>query len=183
MLDSDLAALYGVDVKALNQAVKRNRSRFPPDFMFQMNSREAAFLRSQFVTTNNGRGGRRTAPYLFTEQGIAMLSSVLRSSRAIRVNIQIMRAFVALRRALIAHQDLARKLEGLERKYDGQFTTVFEAIRQLALPPDPPRRRIGYSESRSSQNTRIDDTVSRQSPRRLLTSRPISRERPRKSRS
>ena len=144
MLDSDLASLYQVDVKVLNQAVKRNRPRFPPDFMFQLTSTEAASLRSQFVTAKAGRGGRRTQPYAFTEQGVAMLSSVLRSERAVRVNITIMRTFVQLRRMLGASQELARKLDALERKYDGQFHAVFEAIRQLMAPSRPPRRAIGF---------------------------------------
>lgn len=145
MLDSDLAALYRVDVKALNQAVKRNRQRFPRDFMFRLNSEEAASLRSHIVTANlRGRGGRRTAPYAFTEQGVAMLSSVLRSQRAVRVNIEIMRAFVQLRRMLGANEELARKLDALEKKYDGQFRVVFQAIRELMTPPEPPRRSIGF---------------------------------------
>jgi hypothetical protein len=146
MIDSDLAGLYHVDVKALNQAVKRNRGRFPADFMFQLDSREAAALRSQIVTAKGGRGGRRTRPYAFTEQGVAMLSSVLRSRRAIRVNIEIMRAFVQLRRALAAHRELAMKIDALEQKYDETFREVFEAIRVLMGPPQlPPRRRIGFS--------------------------------------
>jgi hypothetical protein len=143
MLDSDLAALYGVDVKVLNQAVKRNRQRFPRDFMFQ-SSEEAASLRSHIVTANPGRGGRRTAPFAFTEQGVAMLSSVLRSQRAVRVNIEIMRAFVQLRRMLGANEELARKLDALEQKYDGQFRVVFQAIRELMTPSEPPRRSIGF---------------------------------------
>jgi len=144
MVDSDLAALYDVDVKVLNQAVKRNRARFPSDFMFRFNAREAASLRSQIVTAKPGRGGRRTAPYAFTEQGVAMLSSVLRSPRAIRVNIDIMRAFVQLRRMLGAHQELARKLDALERECDGRFDAVFEAIRELTMPRRLPRRMIGF---------------------------------------
>lgn len=144
MFDSDLAALYGVDVKALNQAVKRNRDRFPRDFMFRLDSEEAASLRSHIVTANPGRGGRRTAPYAFTEQGVAMLSSILRSQQAVRVNIEIMRAFVQLRRMLGANEELARKLDALERKYDGQFRAVFQAIRELMTPPEPPRRSIGF---------------------------------------
>jgi hypothetical protein len=118
ILDSNLAALYGVHVKVLNQAVKRNRKRFPGDFMFRLTAQEAGALRSQIVTSKPGRGGRRTPPYAFTEQGVAMLSSVLRSSRAVRVNIEIMRAFVRLRRMLESNADLARKLDELEQKYD-----------------------------------------------------------------
>ena len=144
MLDADLAALYQVDVKALNQAVKRNRERFPSDFMFRLTGEEAESLRSQFVTSKPGRGGRRTAPYAFTEQGVAMLSSVLRSPRAVRVNIEIMRAFVRLRRMLESHADLAKKLDELEKKYDEQFKVVFQAIRELMAPPPPSRKRIGF---------------------------------------
>ncbi len=136
MLDSDLASLYGVATKALLQAVKRNPGRFPSDFMFRLDVEEFAFLRSQFVTSK-GRGGRRTLPYAFTEQGVAMLSSVLRSERAVQVNVEIMRAFVRLRRMLTAHKDLARKLDDLERKYDAEFRVVFDAIRRLMVPPAP----------------------------------------------
>ena len=143
LLDADLAALYGVDTKALNQAVRRNIARFPPDFMFQLNAREAAILKSQFVTSRS-HGGRRTRPHAFTEQGIAMLSSVLRSRRAVVVNIEIMRAFVRLRGILKTHAELAQKLASLERKYDGKFSVLFEAIRELMSPATPPRRRIGF---------------------------------------
>ena len=145
MLDEDLATLYQVDVKVLNQAVKRNRSRFPTDFMFRLNAAEAHSLRSQIVTLERGRGQhRKYLPYAFTEQGVAMLSSVLRSSRAVSVNIEIMRAFVRLRRMLEAHADLARKLDHLERKYDARFKVVFEAIRELMTPPQVSRKRIGF---------------------------------------
>jgi ORF6N domain len=151
MLDSDLAALYQVEVKALNQAVKRNRERFPADFMFRLTSEETASLRSQFVTSKPGRGGRRTAPFAFTEEGVAMLSSVLRSRRAIRVNIEIMRAFVRLRRMLESNADLARKLDELEKKYDAQFSVVFQAIRDLTEPPPPAaRKRIGFGARRAA---------------------------------
>lgn len=129
MLDADLAILYGVPTKALVQAVKRNASRFPEDFMFQLTAEEDTALKSQTVTSNVGRGGRRTRPYAFTEQGVAMLSSVLRSPRAVAVNIEIMRAFVRLRAMLGAHAELAHKLASLERKYDAQFRVVFDAIR------------------------------------------------------
>ncbi len=145
LLDADLATLYGVPTKVLNQALRRNRERFPADFVFQLTSEEAACLRSQIVTSN-GRGGRRTRPFAFTEQGVAMLSSVLRSPRAVAVNVEIMRAFVELRRAIESHVGLARQLEALERKYDGQFQSVFEAIRQLMAPPGRPRRRIGFKQ-------------------------------------
>jgi hypothetical protein len=144
MFDYDLAELYGVSTKQLVQAVKRNLERFPEDFMFQLEPQELALLRSQIVTSNSGRGGRRYAPYAFTEQGVAMLSSVLRSRRAVQVNIAIMRAFVRLREMLLTNADLARKLAALEAKYDSQFKSVFDAIRQLMTPPDPPRRRIGF---------------------------------------
>jgi hypothetical protein len=144
MLDADLAALYGVPVRSLNQAVRRNRGRFPADFMFQLTAAEFRRLRSQTVISKNSRGGRRTAPYVFTEQGIAMLSSVLRSDRAVRVNIEIMRTFVRLRQMLQANADLARKLASLERRYDDQFKIVFDAIRRLVAPPEPNRRRIGF---------------------------------------
>jgi len=146
MLDEALAALYGVDVKVLNQAVRRNAGRFPTDFMFQLTTAETALLRSQSVTLKAGRGQhRKYRPYAFTEQGVAMLSSVLRSKRAVRVNIEIMRAFVQLRRILSSHADLARKLAALEKKYDAQFKVVFEAIRELMAPPEPPKkRRIGF---------------------------------------
>jgi hypothetical protein len=142
LLDADLAALYQVPTAVLNQAVSRNRERFPPDFRFQLTTAEAARLRSQIVISNN-RGGRRHVPYAFTEQGVAMLSSVLRSPRAIAVNIEIMRIFVRLRRLLASNAGLARKLVALEMKYDGQFTTVFQAIRHL-MAPRRPKRKIGF---------------------------------------
>jgi hypothetical protein len=144
MLDSDLARLYGVPTRRLNEQVRRNRDRFPADFMFELTAGEAAALRSQIATSNSGRGGRRYLPLAFTEQGVAMLSSVLRSDRAVRVNIEIMRAFVKLRELLATHKDLARKLEALERKYDAQFKAVFDAIRQLMVPPRAKRRQIGF---------------------------------------
>jgi hypothetical protein len=133
MMDSDLAVLYGVESKVLLQAVRRNMDRFPPDFVFQLEKEEVARLRSQFVTSK-GRGGRRYAPYAFTEQGVAMLSSVLRSKRAVLVNVEIMRAFVSLRAMLAGNSALARKLSILERKYDSQFKIVFDAIRELMAP-------------------------------------------------
>ena len=133
LLDSDLAGLYGVETRILLQAVRRNVERFPDDFMFQLSEEEWLNLRSQFVTSSSW-GGRRTAPYAFTEQGVAMLSSVLRSDRAIAVNIEIMRAFVHLKRMLATHADLARKIESLEKKYDSQFRAVFDAIRELMAP-------------------------------------------------
>lgn len=144
LLDSDLAELYGVEPKALTRAVRRNSDRFPSDFMFRLSDEEFANLRCQFGTSS-AWGGRRYAPYAFTEQGVAMLSSVLRSERAVAVNIEIMRAFVRLREILASHADLARRLDELERKYDAQFRVVFDAIRQLMSPPEASsKRRIGF---------------------------------------
>lgn len=144
MLDEDLAALYGVATKTLIRAVKRNRTRFPEDFMFQLSSDEFANLRYQFGTSSSW-GGRRYPPFAFTEHGVAMLSSVLRSPRAIQVNIEIVRAFVRLRQILASHVDLARKLAALEKRYDAQFRAVFDAIRQLMAPPERgTKRRIGF---------------------------------------
>lgn len=161
MLDTDLAELYGVPTRRLNEQVRRNLKRFPADFMFQLTGEEAGGLRSQIaisnteveasqslrsqnVTSNAKRGGRRYAPYVFTEQGVAMLSSVLNSERAIEVNIAIMRAFVQLREMLSTHKDLAQKLEQMEKKYDKQFRVVFDAIRELMQPAAPTRRKIGF---------------------------------------
>lgn len=145
LLDSDLAELYEVPTRRLNEQVRRNLKRFPDDFMFQLTSEEAESLRSQFATSKQGRGGRRYAPYVFTEQGVAMLSSVLNSERAIEVNIAIMRAFVRLREMLGTHKELAQKLAEMEKKYDAQFRVVFDAIRQLMEPPPaPPRRKVGF---------------------------------------
>jgi hypothetical protein len=145
MLDRDLAGLYGVETRVLVQAVKRNLTRFPEDFMFQLTEEEYETLRSQFVISKTGSGGRRYLPYAFTEQGVAMLSSVLHSDRAVQVNIEIMRAFVRLRQLLANHADLARKLEELEKRFDAQFQIVFDAIRQLMAPPAPkPKGRIGF---------------------------------------
>jgi hypothetical protein len=144
MLDADLAELYGVPTKVFNQQVSRNRDRFPADFMFQLTAAEHRVLRSQCVTSKTGRGGRRYLPYAFTQEGVAMLSSVLRSKRAVQVNIAIMRAFVQLREILATHKDLARKLDQMEKKYDAQFKVVFDAIRKLMQPPVPPKRRIGF---------------------------------------
>jgi hypothetical protein len=139
--------LYGVSVKALNQAVKRNRERFPPDFMFRLTVQETKSLRSQIVTSNEGRGGRRTAPYAFTELGVAMLSSVLRSALAIRINIRIMRAFVTLRHMLESHGTLADKVDELQEKYDRRFAVVFDAIRRLLRTPRSKGTRIGFRAS------------------------------------
>lgn len=167
MLDGDLAELYGVETKVLNQAVQRNIERFPEDFMFQLSVEELRLilksqivtsngglgaeaqqnpliLKSQIVTSSLGHGGRRKRPYAFTEQGVAMLSSVLRSDRAIQVNLAIMRTFVQLRQMMSSHTDLARKLASLERKYDVQFRAVFDAIRELMSEKKRPKREIGF---------------------------------------
>ncbi len=176
LLDADLAALYGVEARALNQAVARNIGRFPADFMFRLSAEEYAGIRSRFVTASQGRdanssqtvtssreekrlksqfviskerGGRRYLPYAFTEQGIAMLSSVLRSPRAVEVNIAIMRTFVQLRRLMDSNRGLARKIEAMEKKYDEQFAVVFDAIKKLIADDrtakSPPKRRIGFT--------------------------------------
>jgi len=146
MLDADLADLYGVETRVLTQAVGRNKDRFPADFMFRLTKDEFDDLKSQSVISRSGEwGGRRYPPYAFTEQGVGMLSSVLRSKRAVQVNIEIMRAFVRLRQLLASHADLARKVDALEKKYDAQFKVVFDAIRQLMTPPPVKKRgRIGF---------------------------------------
>jgi len=162
LLDADIAALYGVEARALNQAVARNRARFPADFMFQLTSEEAESIRAQFmadpkvrscnssqsVMSSRKHRGRSYRPYAFTEQGVAMLSSVLRSPRSVEVNIAIMRTFVQLRRLMDSNRDLARKVEAMESKYDEQFAAVFEAIRQLVAEGqavnNQPQRRIGF---------------------------------------
>src|SRR3989304_6119897 len=144
MLSTHLAELYDVETRALNQAVKRNISRFPEDFMFQLNSAEAEQLVSQNVIPHKKYFGG-VLPYAFTEQGVAMLSSVLNSERAIKVNIEIMRAFVKLRQILASNAQLARKLDALEKKYDHQFKVVFDAIKQLMTPPDTKKKiKIGF---------------------------------------
>jgi hypothetical protein len=162
LLDADLAALYRVEARVLNQAVARNRNRFPADFMFQLSAEEYEGVRSRFVTVSKATAryssqtvmssrkhrGRSYRPYAFTEQGIAMLSSVLRSPRAVEVNIAIMRTFVQLRRLMDSNRDLARKIEALEKRYDEQFATVFDAIKRLIAEDDSrkarPKRRIGF---------------------------------------
>jgi hypothetical protein len=145
MLDRDLAELYQVQTKALNQAVRRNRDRFPADFMFQLSQKEVVELnRSQFVTGSQKHRDPRSRPHAFTEQGVAMLSSVLRSKRAISVNIGIMRAFVKLRQLFVSNTELARRLDELESKYDKQFRIVFVAIRQLMAKPVKDRKEIGF---------------------------------------
>ena len=146
ILDSDLARLYEVETRVLNQAVKRNADRFPLDFMFRLTAEEAVTVlnsRSQFVILKQGEN-IKYLPYAFTEQGVAMLSSVLNSPRAVQVNIGIMRAFVKLRQMLASNAELAGKLDTLEKKYDAQFKIVFRAIRQLMSPPEPKRREIGF---------------------------------------
>ena len=144
MLDSDLAELYGVPTKRLNEQVRRNLRRFPKDFMFQLSSAESANLRSQFATSSSDWGGRRYTPSVFTELGVAMLSSVLNSERAISVNIVIMRTFVRLRRLLASNQDLARKLGELDKKCSRRFRLVFEALEELMAPSEDPRPKIGF---------------------------------------
>jgi ORF6N domain len=143
ILDADLAELYGVPAKRLTEQVKRNLARFPRDFMFQLSEDEHSNLRSQFATSRSW-GGRRYSPHAFTEQGVAMLSSVLHSPRAVQVNIEIMRAFVRLRQMLGANAELAKKLADLEKKYDAQFRVVFDAIRELMAPQARPKKRIGF---------------------------------------
>jgi hypothetical protein len=157
MLDEDLAELYGVETRRLIEQVKRNIERFPSDFMFQLSKEEAAALRSQSATSG-GRGGRRYAPYVFTEQGVAMLSGVLRSETAVTVNIAIMRAFVELRRAATSYSAIERRLTDLERetverlgKHDEQLLEIFKALRQLISPPPRPKRRVGFGLSEEDQ--------------------------------
>lgn len=166
MLDAELAALYGVETKVLVQAIKRNIERFPTDFMFQLSAEEFANLRSQFVTSSSGYGGRRYAPYAFTEQGVAMLSSVLNSPRAIAINIEIMRAFVQVRATLATHQDLAKQLSELQDKTESlamshetfsrntrnQLKQVFETLRELMTPPEPNKRPIGFVHPKESND-------------------------------
>jgi hypothetical protein len=146
MIDSDLAELYGVETKVLNQSVKRNLDRFPKDFMFQLTAEETDFLRSQIVTSNEGRGGRRYNPMVFTEQGILMLSSVLKSERAIQVNIQIVRTFIKLREMLSNYKEVKEKIEAMEKKYDQRFKVVFDTLKQLLVEEEKPKRKIGFSQ-------------------------------------
>lgn len=148
LLDEDLAALYGVETRSLVQAVKRNSKRFPPDFKFELSAAEWGTLRSQSVTSKPSRGGRRYAPYAFTEQGVAMLSSVLNSDRAIAVNIEIMRSFVRIRKLLATNKAVARRFKRLERQlasHDQAIVSILSAIRQLMNPPDTKRRGIGFT--------------------------------------
>jgi len=142
ILDAEIAGLYGVETRAVVQAVKRNSERFPKDFLFQLTQEEVRILRSQSVISS--WGGRRHLPYAFTEQGVAMLSSVLRSERAVRVNVEVMRTFVRLRRMTGVQAELARKLESLEQRYDDQFKVVFDALRELMMPPETGGASIGF---------------------------------------
>jgi hypothetical protein len=152
ILDFDIAELYGVETRIVNRAVTRNLERFPADFMFELTKDEDERLKSQ-IGISKGRGGRRRSlPRAFTEEGVAMLSSVLRSSRAVQVNIEIMRAFVRLRHILSEHRELAQRLDELESKYEGQFTVVFKALRELMQPPAQPGRRIGFSAAEKAGN-------------------------------
>src|SRR5438270_1901022 len=147
MIDTDLAELYGVPTFRLNEAVKRNKKRFPEDFMFQLTKEEEESLTSQIAISKTGRGGRRHRPYAFTEQGVAMLSSILKSERAVKVNIAIMRAFVKLRETLETNREFARKFSELERrvgKHDKEIAAIIDAIRQLMAPPEKPKREIGF---------------------------------------
>ena len=145
ILDADLAELYGVPTKRLNEQVRRNRDRFPPDFMFQLTEEEFANLRSQNATSRSGWGGRRSPPFVFTEHGAIMAANILSSPQAITASVTVVRAFVRLRQMLASHADLARKLEALEKRYDSQFKQVFTAIRALMEPSeDSLRKRIGY---------------------------------------
>ncbi len=170
MISTDLAALYGVEPKVLIQAVKRNIERFPADFMFQLTGEEHRILKSQFVTSSWG-GARRAPPYAFTEQGVAMLSSVLHSARAVQVNVEIMRAFVRLRRILADNAGLAHRLDELEKKYDVQFKVVFDAIRGLMQPPEPKKKRIGFGPDDNRTGSR-SNFVARDKPRRLRSRKP-----------
>ncbi len=153
MLDYDLAELYEVETRRLNEAVRRNMTRFPLDFMFQLTKDENRNLKSQFATSSlTEYGGRRKLPFAFTEQGVAMLSTVLNSERAINVNIQIMRIFSKLRELLLSHKDLQNKIEKLEQKYDGQFKIVFEALRQLIQEEEKPKEKLGFRTSNLKTN-------------------------------
>ncbi len=167
MLDSDLAALYQVLTKNLNLAVRRNVDRFPGDFMFQLTAEETESLRLQTATSNAKRGGRRYLPFAFTEQGVAMLASVLSSKRAIEVNIAIMRAFVKLREIFATHKDVARKLEEIERtqkEHGAHINSICMAIQELIKLPDKPKRRIGFRAEEKASNTRVVELPPRRVP-------------------
>ena len=150
ILDRDLAEMYGVETRVLKQAVRRNIGRFPDDFMFELTKKEQDSLRSQFVTLKRGQHSKYP-PFAFTEQGVAMLSSVLNSDRAIRVNIAIMRIFTQLRKMIVSHKDLKHKIEAMEKKYDKQFRIVFEAITQLIEEDEKPKKKIGYIKERQAK--------------------------------
>jgi len=144
MLDRDLAELYGVTTKRLNEQVRRNAERFPGDFMFQLSQDEFDFLRSHFATSSLKHGGRRYLPFVFTEHGALMAASILNTPRAVEVSLYVVRAFVRLREMIASHKDLTRKLDDLEKKYDTQFGVVFDAIRELMTPPEEDKRKIGF---------------------------------------
>lgn len=146
ILDSDLATLYDVPTKVFNQAIKRNADRFPDSFRFQLTREEFDNLRSQIVTSSSAYGGRRYLPYAFTEHGALMAANVLNSPQAIKMSVALVEAFIRLRQMALSVEDLARKVGALERRYDDQFKVVFDAIRQLIAPPDPPKRQIGFHE-------------------------------------
>jgi len=166
VLDSDLAALYGVTTSRLNEQVKRNADRFPNDFMFRLTPAEWAHLKSQ-AAISSGHGGRRTRPLAFTEHGAIMAASVLNSGRAVAVSIAVVRAFVRLRQMLASHAELARKLAALERKYDAQFKVVFDAVRELMEPPPtPPKPRIGFDTEAAGRAGRKAKAARPAGPRR-----------------
>ncbi len=169
MLDRDLAELYGVETKRLKEQVRRNIERFPEDFMFELTKDELGNWRSQFATSNQDIMGLRIPPFVFTEHGILMLSSVLKSERAIQVNIQIMRAFTQLRQMLSTHEDLKRKIKSMEKKYDQQFQIVFEAIKQLLETDEKPKRKIGYTvkEKQKAYGKKRKRTVKKSQKRNL----------------
>lgn len=167
LLSPFLAGMYGVQPRVLIQAVTRNVERFPDDFMFQLNKEEAEYLRFH-IGTSTGRGGRRHFPYAFTEQGVAMLSSVLKSPRAVQVNIEIMRAFVKLRQMLASNDELRKKLLALERKYDSQFRMVFDAIRELMEPEDPPAKKPVGFQTEQEEKARPKEGAERRRPSRKL---------------
>jgi len=157
MVDTHLARLYQIETKALNLAVKRNIERFPADFMFQLTKNEYTHLRFQFETSKQ-RGGRRYTPYVFTELGIAMLSSILNSRKAIQINMQIMRTFIKIREIMATHKELREKIEKMEKNYDSQFKIVFEAIRQLLETPEPSKKKYGFLAERSHQDDQTPRT-------------------------
>ncbi len=144
ILDSTLSKIYGVGVKRLNEQVQRNADRFPPDFMFQLTYQEVANLRSQIATSRASWGGRRTLPFAFTEYGAIMLANVLRSQTAVQASIQVVRAFVRLKEMVATHETLFKKINAMEKQYDAQFKTVFDAIRSLMFPPTKPKHAIGF---------------------------------------